>query len=180
VTRRELLFSAFTFMLVGAFAFGGVGCGYRLAHAEPDPLGPFTVQAGSLTAPASEARIATLSGARSMLARHGQLASRGGSTGRPPATIVIDVLRVQERAAAVSTTDDGATPMARSVQLTITGRARMRIDAATVRDTGDVQVDELVSPGTDVASFELARDEAVRVASQRLGQALVRRLLLLP
>jgi len=160
------------------FALGGAGCGYRLAHAEPDPLGPFTVRAGSLTAPATEARIAAISGARGMLARHGQLASEDARGQR--ATIVIDVLRVQERAAAVSATDASASPMARSVRLTITGRARMRIGAEVVRDTGDVDVDELVSPGADVASFALARDEAVRSASQRLGQRLVRRLLLLP
>lgn len=159
------------------FCGGAWGCGYRLAHAEPDPRGPFEVRAGSFTTPATEARIAALAGARAMLARHGQLASAGGSK---DARIVIDVVRVRERAEAVSANEGALSPHARSVRLIVTGRARLQVGADTIRDTGDVDSEELVSPGADVASFELARDDAVRTAARRLGQTLVRRLLLLP
>lgn len=154
-----------------AMAAAMIGCGYRLAHAPVDPLGPFVVVSGPVHVPSTAALAAAEEGARAELSRAGQLSpsSAGGS-------LEIEVLRIEEASEAAGL--DNGVPLARGLRITVTGRARLRGEGRheVQRDTGDLRVAEVVAPA-GAPAWVLGREEAERTAARRLGEALVRRLL---
>jgi hypothetical protein len=154
--------------LVLAIAAGSTGCGYALANAPVDALGPFTVVAGAATTPDAVAVAAAIEGAQRELSRAGLLAARGEGT-----ALTITLVRVDEQSAGVARGVDGA-PRARGIQLTITGRATA---GGAARDSGELAVVEVFARDDSAAGGVLGRDEAARRAGQRLGARLVRRVL---
>jgi hypothetical protein len=155
------------------------GCGYRLVHAAPDPLGPFAVASGPIHVPDAALAAAVAEGARAELSRAGDLAP--GGVARAPAEIEVELLRVDETSEGVAL---GAPdlPLSRAVRVTAIGRARLRRrgSAAPERDTGDVRAGEAVARASSAAPGMVARDDAGRAAARRLGEILVRRLLGFP
>lgn len=158
------------------------GCGYHLAGAAGDPLGPFDVTGGETRTPYAEAMASAEEGARAELARASALAAGGqGKT-----AMVVEVLRVDEtgEAPALSRAGgaraEGPIPLARALRVTVTGRATLRHKGAVARDTGDVRAAEVIAPEGDPRAAILARDEAARRAARRLGEILARRLLGFP
>jgi hypothetical protein len=151
------------------------GCGYQLAHAPNDPLGPFVVVAGRVYVPDAPAIASAEEGARAELARAGALAP--GDAG---ARLEIEVLRVDETGEGIALEPGKAgLPLARGVRVTVVGRARLRRAGSDVveRDTGDVRASEVAARADGPGAGSLVRDELGRAAARRLGEALVRRLL---
>lgn len=173
------------------------GCGYQLAHAPRDEAGPFAVVGGRVYTPHASMMDSAEAGARSELARAGQLAScapsADGATSAPCPSILLEILRVDEEAAGlridrlpvepgVSGVSGDPAIAARAVRITVTGRARVRAGAEGValRDTGDMSTTDVFARPEDPAAAAAARDHAGRLVSRRLGERLVRRLLGLP
>jgi hypothetical protein len=176
------------------------GCGYQLAHAPRDEAGPFAVVGGRAYTPHASMMDSVEAGARSELARAGQLAScapsADGATSAPCPAILLEILRVDEEAAGlridrlpvepgvpgVSGVSGVPAIAARAVRITVTGRARVRAGAEGValRDTGDMSTTDVFARPEDPAAAAAARDQAGRLVSRRLGERLVRRLLGLP
>jgi len=152
------------------------GCGYRLAHAPADPLGPFAVVAGRALVPDAAALAAAEEGARAELARAGQLAAGGGG-----GSVEIEILRIDEAAEGIAA-DARRAPSARGVRVTVVGRALLRRAGSAVveRDTGDVRAAEIVARADGAARGMVASDAGTRAAARRLGEILVRRLLGFP
>jgi hypothetical protein len=145
------------------------GCGYHLAHAPVDPLGPFTVVPGAVLVADSVAIAALEDGARAELARAGELGSGG--------TIEVELLRVDEDAEGLAAV--AGAPSARAVRVSARGRARLRRagSAAVERDTGDVRVSEVGARVDGPVRGMAAAGALSRSAARRLGEVLVRRLL---
>lgn len=188
---------------IAAFAFAiacSSACGYRSVHAPgtdyapgtEDPAGPFAIIGSpSRVAYAAAAVAAAEAGARSELARAGQLASCSPDADARCAAIVVEILRVEELpegiAVAGAAPVEGAIPLARGVRVTVTGRARVRAAGARasfLRDTGDVRSSEVIARGEEdgraSARSQIDRDEALRIAATTLGERLARRLLGIP
>jgi hypothetical protein len=163
-------------LVAASLVASGPGCGYHLANAPSDPLGPFTIAGGAVHAPDSALAAAAEEGARAELAREGQLEARGAGS-----VIEIELLRVDEASEGIASGPSGS-PTARAVTVTATGRARIRRarGAAVERDSGEVRVGETAATAPSVAAGVVVRDEAARAAARRLGEALVRRLLGVP
>ncbi|MFT3764285.1 MAG: hypothetical protein QM820_01995 [Minicystis sp.] len=161
---------------MAAIALGVAGCGYRLAHAPADPLGPFTVVAGRVHVPDAAATAAAEEGARAELSRAGAL-----SAGSDAGSIEIEILRIDEAGEGIAAgAQDG--PLARGVRVTVVGRAVLRRSgsAAVERDTGDVRASEATARQDGAGRGMLSSDAATRAAARRLGEILVRRLLGFP
>jgi hypothetical protein len=162
--------------LLGACAALALGCGYHVAGAAGDPLGPFDVTGGETRTPYAEVMAAAEEGARAELARVSALAAGGhGKT-----AIVVEVLRVDETSEAPALFEGVEGPRARAVRVAVIGRGTVRRDGAIERDTGDVRADEVIAPAGDPRAAILTRDEAARRAARRLGEILARRLLGFP
>jgi hypothetical protein len=186
--------SPLAFALLASLASFAAGCGYRPLYstASADPEGPFAVVSSPARVASAIAIAAAEAGARTELARAGQLASCSPDSDKGCASMIIEILRVEETSEgiALEAAPSGAPerPVARGVRLTITGRARIRAsnaaEGAFLRDTGDVLATEVISsePGApqSVARFSIHRDEAVRLAAKTLGERLARRLLGVP
>lgn len=165
VLKRALLFAAVA-------AAGSAGCGYTLANAPHEALGPFLVIAGEAKTPDAVAVAAAIEGAQRELSRAGLLSARGEGT-----ALTITIGRVDERSEGIAS-GPGATPLARGIRLTIAGRATARgAQEASARDSGELSVAEVFAGGGSAAQGVLGRDEAARRAGRRLGERLVRRLL---
>lgn len=188
-------------LAIGAalFMVSAAGCGYRPLYAptSADPLGPFAVVGGPAIVAYARVIAAVEAGARSELARSGQLASCSPSRSSDErcSTLIIDVVRVEEspegialgstpRGGEGAPLGGGVSPVARGrgLRLTITGRARVREggggESESARATDDVRASETIARGSgDLARFERDRDEALRAAATTLGERLVRRLL---
>lgn len=160
------------------------GCGYQPAHAPRDEAGPFAVVGLRAYTPHAFMIASAEAGARSELGRAGQLAScapAGGAAIAPGGcpTIALEIVRVDEEAAALRVDRGDPRLIARGVRITVTGRARVRAGAggATLRDTGDMSTTDVFARPDDPAAAAAAREEAGRLVSRRLGERLVRRLL---
>ena len=159
-------------LFFAAAAAGSAGCGYALANAPHDALGPFVVVAGEAKTPDAVAVAAAIEGAQRELSRAGLLSARGEGT-----ALTITLARVDERSEGVARGADTA-PLARGIRLTIAGRATARDAAgATLRDSGEVEVAEVFARSESAAVGVLGREEAARRAGRRLGERLARRLL---
>jgi hypothetical protein len=155
-----------------ATAAGILGCGYTLANAPRDELGPFLVRAAEATTPDDAVTAAAIEGAQRELARAGLLSQRGEGT-----ALTIAVLRVDERSEGIAS-GAGSAPTARGIRLTIVGRARAgEGDRTPARDSGEVTVTEVFAPGGSAALGIVGRGEAGPRAGRRLGERLVRRVL---
>jgi hypothetical protein len=157
-------------------AHAGAGCGYQLAHAPHDPLGPFAVSLGPIHAPDAALAAEAEEGARAELARAGELGGRGATS-----EIELTLLRVDEASEGVALASPDL-PLARAVRVIVTGRARLRRAGSTTseRDTGDVRVTDAAARASSTPAALVVRDEAGRAAARRLGALLVRRLLGFP
>ncbi|APR77229.1 Hypothetical protein A7982_02576 [Minicystis rosea] len=152
------------------------GCGYHLAHAPADPLGPFSVVAGRAYVPDATASAAAEEGARAELSRAGAL-----STGSEGGSIEIEILRIDEAGEGIAVGAAGA-PLGRGVRITVVGRASLRRAGSNVveRDTGDMRASEVMTRADGAARGMAVAESATRVASRRLGEMLVRRVLGFP
>lgn len=98
--------------------------------------------------------------------------------------ILVELLRIDEEAAGIRIDErplsaGGPFPVARGLRITVTGRARLHAGAEGVvrRDTGDMTTTDVFARSEDPLQAMAAREEAGRLASRRLGERLVRRLL---
>lgn len=168
--------------LLVAAAFLG-GCGYQLAATTPDAAGPFVVVAAPASVPHGEAVVAATAGARSELARAGQLATACTTC----TSLVVALVRVDEVPAATALAEagsrraafaDGSVPLARGLELRVVGRAHLEPSrAGDVRDTGEVVAVEVVARSDDPRLATATVEAAVRRAARRLGERLARRIL---
>jgi hypothetical protein len=154
-----------------ALSLALAGCGYHLAHAPADPLGPFTVTGGRVRVPDVQAVAAAEEGARAELSRAGALGPGGG-------VIEVEVLRVDETSEGIAL-DVAGSPFARGVRVTVTARAVLRRagSAAVERDSGDVRASEVAARADGAVRGMVVGGEAARAAARRAGEAAVRRLL---
>jgi hypothetical protein len=153
------------------------GCGYVLANA-PDPsftpFTPFTVGAADATIPDGAVISAAVDGAQRELARAGLLSARGDG---PVLTIAVESVREQSEGIERGPSPR-STPVARGIRLRIVGRATSPAAAgAPARDSGAIEVTEIVASTGSAAIGSLGRDEAAQRAGRRLGERLVRRVL---
>jgi hypothetical protein len=168
--------SSWARVLAGLLACASPGCGYQLAHAPRDPLGPFAVSIGPIHAPDAALAAEAEEGARAELARAGELGGRGATS-----EIELTLLRVDETSEGVALASPNL-PLARAVRVMVTGRARLHRagSSASERDTGDVRVTDATARAPSTQASFVGRDEAGRAAARRLGALLVRRLLGFP
>jgi hypothetical protein len=158
--------------LLLATAAGLAGCGYTLANAPHDALGPFTVRAAEATTPDAAVTAAAIEGAQRELSRAGLLSASGEGT-----ALTITVLRVEERSEGIAR-GAGPAPIGRGIRLVIAGRATARgVDGATARDSGEITVAEVLARSDSAALGIVGRSEAAERAGRRLGVRLVRRVL---
>lgn len=150
------------------------GCGYTLANVPDASLTPFTVRAAEARTPDAAVIGAAIQGAERELARAGLLSARGDG---PVLTITVERVDEQSEGIAAGATSSAA-PHARGIRLRIVGRATSVATAtAPARDSGAVEVTEIVATSGSAAIGGLGRDEAARRAGLRLGERLVRRVL---
>ncbi|MFS8069608.1 MAG: hypothetical protein ACMG6S_24855 [Byssovorax sp.] len=155
-----------------ATAPGIAGCGYTLANAPHDALGPFTVRAAEATTPDAAVTAAAIEGAQRELLRAGLLSARGEGT-----ALTITLVRVDERSEGIARGADSA-PIGRGIRLVIAGRALVRgQESAPARDSGEITVAEVFARSESAALGIVGRSEAAERAGRRLGERLVRRVL---
>jgi hypothetical protein len=131
------------------------------------------VHGGEARTPYATVMAAAEEGARAELSREGALA--GGGEGR--AALVVEVLRVDETSEAIAIAKGARDPLARSIRVTVTGRATLRRGEDVARDTGDMRASEVFAGGGDAVSGEVAREQAAMLAGRRLGERMARRIL---
>lgn len=153
------------------------GCGYEPVYSTERPEIRLTVQAAPYGAPHLEAVAATVSGVRRSLSSAGVL--RPGD-GYP--RVVVEVVRVDERAAGVIAEDAGDgtdRPAARAASLGVVGRAWVEEveRGPRTRDTGDVRRTATYAVGSGTLAEQPRYEVALRGAGHALGQALGRRIL---
>jgi hypothetical protein len=159
------------------------GCGYGPANAPRDSLGPFDVVIERAAVPDAPTIAGAAAGARAELARAGQLGGCGAAAVKRMdggcAVVAIEVTRVDETGVGIAARDlpEGPGPRARGSRVTVTGRARVVVQGRVERETPDVAATETFLRQRDPAAALLARQEAARAASTRLGARLVRLLL---
>lgn len=165
--------------MVLAALLGGPGCGYRVVGAEADAAMPLAVVPAPGVVASAAAEEGVLAGARAELAAAGLLASCDPRTDARCPALVVELMRVEEGGAAPGLATRDGPPLARSVTLTLRGRAFVRRakDAPPERLGPDVTVREFVARGDDPTAFHATREEALRRAAGRLGASLVRRAL---
>ena len=149
-------------------------CGYAPLRDVVHGARPLSVRAGTSAVAQPFVLDEVAHGARSRLAREGQLAS--GGAGAAGARLVVDVVALDERSGGVAA---GATgPVARGAALALTGRARVdEADGATTFDSGLVQVALDASTEADAASDARRRDDTLRALGRKLGETLASRAL---
>jgi hypothetical protein len=157
--------------IVAAASLLLAGCGYHLANAVSDPLGPFVVRGGEVKVPYAAAIAAAEEGARSELSRSGQL-----SPGGQGSALVIAVDRVDEGATGIAAGAAGA-PIARGIRITVIGRAWIEAGGSIARETGEVRASEVMAAPGDAATAIAAREEALDRAARRLGERMARQIL---
>ncbi len=166
--------------LAAALGALSAACGYRVAGAANDPLGPFVVVSAPGAAPRAALVAAAEAGLRAELARAGELGA-GAPAGTPGCSaVVVDVVRVEETSAAVAAGPAGAPPLAGAVRVEVTGRASVRRGEAEARATGDVTVAEVSARAAGSVAGGVASSMAAERAARRLGERLGRRVLGLP
>jgi hypothetical protein len=155
------------------------GCGYQPVFGGTPPSASLSV-APARSAVWPRAQAAALVGARQELGRFGAL----GTNGEYP-MLVVDLLRVDERASGISA-EPWATgtraPAARGSSVAVTGRAWVldARDQPASRDTGDLRRSARHAAGPETLEESLANDAAVEAAARELGASLARVALGLP
>ncbi|MDI1478792.1 hypothetical protein [Polyangium sp. y55x31] len=167
--------------LVAALAalLGASGCGYRVVGAEAESAEPLAVVPAPGVVTSAVAEEGVVAGARAELAATGLLASCDPRTDARCPALVIELMRIEEGGAAPGLATRDGPPLARSVTLTLRGRAFIRRtkDAPPERPGPDLTVREFAAREDDPTRFHATREEALRRAGKRLGALLVRRAL---
>lgn len=153
------------------------GCGYEPVYATERPDVRLSVEAAPYSAPNLEAVAATVSGVRRSLSTAGVL-----SPGEGYPRVLVEVVRVDERAAGMAAVEDAEgveRPSARAARLGVVGRAWVEEveRGPRVRDTGDVRRTATYAVGSTTLAEEPRYEAALRSAGHALGQALGRRIL---
>ncbi len=150
-----------------------VGCGYQPAYGGAQAR--YDVVAARYSTASFEAVPSVLAGARSELG-----AAKALGDGYP--RVVVEVLRVDERSIGVRSTGNDTTPLARGSEITVVGRAQVRLsaDAEPSFDTGDMSRTAPYAAGATPSADAASRSRAVRDAARALGVALGRSILGLP
>jgi len=149
-------------------------CGYRLASPSADSLGPLAVEPSPVVVASAFAEAELCAGARRALAAEGRLASCSPRTDARCPALVVELVRVEEGGASPGVLSSGASPLDRTVTLTLRGRAFVRRTkgASPERLGPDITVRELVARGDDPVTFHVAQREALGRAARRLGERL--------
>ncbi len=133
------------------------------------------VQVGQVLIPESVVAEATAHAARAELAAAGVL-----STGSNYPRLVIDVIRVDELSRGIY--QENGQPRASGMSIAVVARGRL-FDAEgqePIVETGDVRRAVQVAGDADPRSDSAARDDALRAAAERAGQAIAKISLGLP
>jgi hypothetical protein len=154
------------------------GCGYSPAYPAREASERYRITAAPPKVARPDAVQEVLAGARAELSRTGALAM-----GRGYPRVVVEVLRVDEKAAGIVAGTVPATgeqgPVARGSAVAVLGRAwvERHPGAGPSLDTGDMRRVEYYASAQDPAIEALRHDAAVRAAARQLGRALARRVL---
>ncbi len=171
---NKLWFPVKLWALIGLFLISllDCACGYQPAYAPSGegerlgvvPAAPLVTEAGALES--------TLAGVREELARAGRLRS-----GTAPPRLVVELVRVEEVAAGLSS--DAETARARGTRVAVVGRAWIEREPSSPpeRDTGDMQRVESYAPETDLRVEGVRYEQALRSAGRELGRALAARVM---
>jgi hypothetical protein len=151
------------------------GCGYQLAGASTDPLGPLAIVAAPTIVASAAVQEAFVAGARQELAAQGRLASCDPSADVSCPVIVVELARLEESGRAPEPTSSGA-PLDRAVSFTLRGRAfvRRKPSAPPERIGRDESSRESFARPDDPRTAHALREEALERAARRLGARVVR------
>lgn len=173
IPHRSVTKLGTTFLLGATLA----SCGYEPVYGAERPEVRLSVSAAPFGTPYIEAVQAAVSGVRRSLSAAGVLRPGDGFP-----RVVVEVVRVDERAAGMQATEleSGETvPLGRGSAVGVVGRAWVEEAdrGPRTRDTGDVRRVEHYASAADSRIEQLEHEQAVRAAAHALGQALGSRIL---
>jgi hypothetical protein len=152
-----------------------LSCGYRPVYAAREPQQCLSVVAGDRQTAHAAALEGALEGARRALAEETCVGH-----GREHPRLVIEITRVDERAAGISA--QGGQPLARGARVSVVGRAwvETKLGGAPERVTGDRRRSELYGASDDLRADTRDFEVALHAAGVKLGASLARAALGLP